>query len=362
MNQKQAALKAMSEWLADERELGRKPAQIACAGEFDRHGLHYYIFQYKKFLPDSWMLGVCGGYEGDSLENCGHVFSRMEPYDPKTAEEKAAEMVDMIREYWMQQAGQADGRGTDEPQSAGPFAGFVLLDSAEWDPHQILADLREDWGVQVASQERGKSGGDSLVWEVDGCMMAASLMPSPVPNREAEEAAQGNYLWPQAEETAASHKAHLVLAVLGKDQPALLVGQLFVMLCCACLKLKNARGLYVNGTVYQPGFYLESAAMMKEGNLPLFNMVNFGLYRSEKGISGYTYGMTAYGKDEIEVLDSTHTPEEVRNFLFDVSYFILAQNAVLRDGETIGFTKEQKFSITRSEGVSLDGETLKIQF
>ena len=35
---------------------------------------------------------------------------------------------------------------------------------------------------------------------------------------------------------------------------------------------------------------------------------------------------------------------------------------VLRDGETLGFTAEQKLPITRSKGVSLDGVTLKIGY
>lgn len=46
--QRQAAMQSMIEWLADERELGKEPSKIEIAGEFDLHGMHYYIFKYKK--------------------------------------------------------------------------------------------------------------------------------------------------------------------------------------------------------------------------------------------------------------------------------------------------------------------------
>lgn len=38
------------------------------------------------------------------------------------------------------------------------------------------------------------------------------------------------------------------------------------------------------------------------------------------------------------------------------------QDVILRDGETIGFTAEQKLPISRSQGVYVGGESLKIEF
>lgn len=103
-NQMESATKAMIAWLADEHELGKAPSMIDCAGEFDLHEYHYYIFKYKKGFLGKWLLGVCGGYEPGDTEHCGHVFSEMEPYDSKTAVEKSIQMVEKIRAYWMQQA------------------------------------------------------------------------------------------------------------------------------------------------------------------------------------------------------------------------------------------------------------------
>ena len=44
----------------------------------------------------------------------------------------------------------------------------------------------------------------------------------------------------------------------------------------------------------------------------------------------------------------------------DVTVYVISEDVVLQDGETIGFTEEQKLSITCSEGVAVDGMSLKI--
>ena len=165
MNQQQnAALESMKEWLAHPDELGKEPAKIELAGEFDLHELHYYIFKYKKSILGKWLLGVCGGYEPGETEHCGHVFSEMEPYEETTAKEKAIAMVEMIRSYWMEQAQKyeagkmandhdsaEDKEGNDS--QAGSFLGFVLLSKPEWNLSQLKTDLKTDWDIDWNADE-----------------------------------------------------------------------------------------------------------------------------------------------------------------------------------------------------------------
>lgn len=99
-----AATQSMLEWLGHSQELGKPPVAMECAGEFDLYEMHYYIFKYKKSMFGKWLIAVCGGYSGDELGHCGHVFSKMENYDPATAKEKSIEMVESIRAYWKRRA------------------------------------------------------------------------------------------------------------------------------------------------------------------------------------------------------------------------------------------------------------------
>ena len=104
IKQHEAAQENMLEWLADPHELGKKPHKIECAGEFELHEMHYYIFKFKPGLLSQWLVGVSGGFEGDDLEPCGHTFSDMKKYNRATAQNDCIEIIERIRAYWMEQA------------------------------------------------------------------------------------------------------------------------------------------------------------------------------------------------------------------------------------------------------------------
>ncbi|ANY73300.1 hypothetical protein BBD41_12310 [Paenibacillus ihbetae] len=370
--QQQAATESMIEWLAHEQELGHKPSRIEIAGEFDLHDMHYYIFKYKKSMLGKWLLGVCGGYESSSdTDHCGHVFSEMQPYNPDTAEQEAIAMVEMIREYWMKQAAAyeqetaEDSTAEQDASGSGIFNGFVLLNSPECDLEQIKANLLHDWNISWSPEEEGESSKEKdgiLVFEAEGCMAAVSFVEAPVPDGEAEYYAQGNYLWPEAAAVTQTHVAQLIVAVFSRTGSPLDSGKMYAKVAASCLKLPNAVGLYSSGTVFQPEIFVDMAELMKQDLFPLLNLVHFGLVGSESGVSGYTYGLRALGKDEIEVLDSQVTAAKLREFLMDISLYVVEQDVTLRAGETIGFSAEHKLPITRSEGVYVHGDTLKIQY
>jgi hypothetical protein len=169
-------------------------------------------------------------------------------------------------------------------------------------------------------------------------------------------------MWPEAVETVKTHKAHLMVAVMGTDAPVKERGLLFAKLMAACCRQETVLGIYTSGTVFQPRFYLDASEMMKDGGLPVLNWIYFGLYQTEGGWNAYTYGMRAFGRDEMEVLDVNANPQDLRDYLLNLVYYVLDGDVVLRDGETLGFTADQKLPITRGQGVSLDGITLKIGY
>ena len=153
-----------------------------------------------------------------------------------------------------------------------------------------------------------------------------------------------------------------MIAVLGKEKGLLERGKLYTKLVAACCRQKNATGVYTSGVVFEPRFYEDFADMMNDGELPIFNWIWFGLYRSKNGVCCYTYGMEVFGKDEMEVLDADAEPAELRDFLSSLVAYVLEYDVTLKDGETIGFSEDDKHAITRGEGVSLPGITLKIAF
>lgn len=135
-----------------------------------------------------------------------------------------------------------------------------------------------------------------------------------------------------------------------------------VKLVCAACRQRGTLGVYANGTVYQPEFYLNAAQPMEDGELPLLDLVWMGLYRREEGLCGYTDGLAAFGKEEIEVLDTQAAPGDLHSFLLDLASYVLEEDVTFHDGETIGFTEGQYLPISRSAGVWHDGMTLKISY
>lgn len=246
-----------------------------------------------------------------------------------------------------------------ESNKSKPFVGFVLLDSAKWNQQKFCNDLKNDWGYSYTIDDEKA---DIVTLELDGMTASVSFMPTPVPDREAEENAKANYIWSKAVEVAKNHKAHLMIAVINYGCTALEAAMFYTKFASVCLKQENATGIYTCGNVFSPHFYCNVADMMKQGELPVPDWVYFGLYRTEKGMCGYTYGLADFGYDEIEVLDTNAKPQELRDFMLDIAYYVISQNIVLKDGETIGFTPEQKLSITKSAGVALNRLTLKIEY
>ena len=261
-----------------------------------------------------------------------------------------------------------DDADEEETDRKGSFAGSVLLSEAEWDKEQLIRDLREEWGIVDEEPDEGdedvENSDDAVVMRVGGMMLIVTLFHGHIPDNEAEINAENNYMWPEAVEVAKAHKAHIMVAVLGEEEKLLERGKLFTKAMAVCCKQKYATGVYTSGVVFEPRFYEGLADMIKEDELPIFNWVWFGLYRSEGGLNGYTYGMDVFGKEEMEVLNTDAEPEELRDFLASLASYVLACDVTLQDGETIGFSADDKHTITRSPGVSLPEEqmTLKISW
>ena len=255
----------------------------------------------------------------------------------------------------------------DKHYETGKFLGFVLLEQEQFNQEQLLADLKEQWDI-VPTQERDEEDdADTLFIRYHDFFIVLGLMRGVVPNNEAEHHARRNYLWPQAESQVQKHQAHLVVSILGNNTDPIECGLLFTKVAATCLRQEGALGLYTNGTVFAPDFYQDLAQVIKGDELPINNWIWFGIwYNSQNNrYNAYTQGLRSFGKLEMEVLDVDADPKELREFLCKIAHYVIAQDVILHDGETIGFSAEDKHTITQSRGSYSDlddQDTLKISF
>lgn len=277
-------------------------------------------------------------------------------------------------EYGLEQTKGSKNENQDhlKKDEMGSFLAFVLLSSKSWDKALFLKQLVDEWGIEENITEKNttevetetKEYEDIVYIDVEELHLAVSFIPAAIPNQEAQHFAKANYMWPNAAEVVQKHQAQILIAVLGDNKFNVEKGILLNKAVMSALAQRNAVAVYSDGAVYEPGFYLESKEILKDYELPILNLVWFGIYQTNEKIGIYTYGMQKFGKEEMEVYVEKETSKlnELRAFVFDMVSYVLIQNITLHDGETIGFSEDQKLPITRSQGIALDGMTIKIKY
>lgn len=253
----------------------------------------------------------------------------------------------------------------------GSFNGFVLLDSEDWDKEKFISDFKRDWGIELSETEgdnngeKESEGAEQLLFAQTGAYtVVVGYIGAPIPDGEAEHWAGANFMWKDAVQVVSGHKAQLIVTIFGGDDDLLEKGTIFVRTVCTALKQDNAIAFYTDGIVYSPQQYLDFSGMMEDDGLPILNWIWYGIYFDEKRAGVYTYGMRRFGKDEMEVIVDRETADlnAVRGFLLNITAYVLTENVTLKDGETIGFSAEQKLKITLSPGIGVHGNTLKIEY
>lgn len=247
------------------------------------------------------------------------------------------------------------------PSVSDKMLGFVLLRHAVWDKAKFFEDMRNEWNIEMSDDNIDDNENEIVYVKAEGFLIVVGLMPTAIPNGEAEYYAKANYMWKEAERVTARHGAHLLVTVMGNGD-MLDRARLYVKVTAALLNQEQALALYSEGAVYQPEMFRECAGVMKDGSVPILNLVWFGLYGDGKKTGVYTYGLRRFGKEEIEVYVPADKADlnYIRNFLVSVAAYVLKENVVLRNGETIGFSADEKLPIKVSPGLAVKGNTVKI--
>ena len=256
-------------------------------------------------------------------------------------------------------------RNKNNNASTSIFVGSVLLAESKWNLENILAGLEKEWDIKLSSQDNNvDESGTTFSKNIRGMSLTISLMETPVEEEEIERFAEANYMWEDAVNVAKEHKAHLAISVSG-GRDSLKAGELFVKVVSVASNSEYAMGVYTDGVVFEPEFYRNFAQDIKDGELPIINWVWFGIYKDDKKVGMYTYGLKKFGKSEIECyVDVENNPDlnDIRDFLITVTEYVLEDNIEFKDGETIGFTDEQELDIYKNEGIALRGNTIKIEY
>jgi hypothetical protein len=224
----------------------------------------------------------------------------------------------------------------------------------------VVNNLKSFWDLEVSEIE---GDNQSAVFKINGEMVALAYMPVQIPWADIEATAQYAYNWQDATQELKDHNGHAIVSLMVGKKTILERYKILSKLLCAVLSTSNALGIYQGNQslLISRSQYLDKTDELKEDQTPVTLWVYLGLRTSDQGNSLYTYGLTEFGKQEIEIINSALSLEELYNLAANIASYVVGSDAILKSGETLGYTEDQKIKITTSKGVFVDGQSLKLQ-
>lgn len=237
----------------------------------------------------------------------------------------------------------------------------MFNDEDSYDLNEIILDLREFWGLEVTEIS---GDNETATFNINGQLVAVAQMGAPIPAEEIEETASYTYLWNNVLEECGNHKTHALVSMLSGEMDNVERHIIFTQLNASILRTSNAIGIYqgMQTLLLPKALYIDFANLLFEDILPIQLWIYIGLVNEENSNSAYTYGLKEFGKTEIEIIESEmRQVSDLYDFIIAIASYIIESDVTLNDGETIGFTADQKIQITESKAKFLDGNSLKLK-
>lgn len=236
-----------------------------------------------------------------------------------------------------------------------------MFGDKDYSLEKVIEDLKAYWGLTI-SEVTGDD--ETAILNINGETVAIGFMPAPIPQPELESMFSYSYLWKNAENEVKEHKYHAIVSILGSTTIVVERYKILTRLIASIFRTTpSAIGLYQGDqTLLLPKpLYLDFADFLLEDDLPIPLWIYLGVVNEEKSSNIYTFGLKEFNKKEIEIINSSMKGSELYDFMLPVLSYILGSDVTLQNGETIGFTAEQKIKIKESKGVYLEGNTLKFE-
>lgn len=251
----------------------------------------------------------------------------------------------------------------NNPNESKVVTGSVLLDQkTPLDAKVLLAALKTDWKIRTDSANTGEK---TIVFSAPGATIMIAYLDYPVAPAEIKAAAQISWLWTKAAAEASRHQAQAVISVIASNGKMLEAYKLFTKVAACVLEQRSASGVYMNNQylLVPKGFYTAAAHnLLSNQTLPVYCWVYFGIQQEKGKSGGYTYGLHEFGAKEMEIANSTHQLQDVQAALYDAALYVIQNNAIITNGQTIPVQGEQKITVRLSKAVYLEGDTWKLEF
>ncbi len=252
------------------------------------------------------------------------------------------------------------------PETSEEFAGFILTSSPEWDMEQFVKDCEVEWGLIIPLDDDDPKKDTLLIKFLEEMQVVVDVAADPYSSEAIENRSMANYTWPEGSELVMARKNEVFLGVLNQQTDPIERGLLLTKLMTSALKQEGAFGVYTNGMAISKDYYLHYANSIKKNELPIYNWIWPHFHRDDERSGFCTFGLDKFGKPELEMYVEGHVSDEqyneMRNFIMNLCLYIISEDITLNDGETVGFTDEQKCRVSVGKGILLNDDTVQIEY
>lgn len=226
--------------------------------------------------------------------------------------------------------------------------------------NKVVEYLKSNWNISISDVDGDH---DLVTFLVKGETVVLATMPSPIPLVEIKEVARYAYNWMTAEKDLENHNAHVLVTITSSKNTALERFKILTKILASIVATTNCIGVYqgTQSLLIPREQYLQGAEALNSNQIPLDLWIYIGLGRSENGNNVYTHGLAAFDKLDMEIINTKLDLEELHNLVWNISAYVINQDITFKNGETLGYTAEQKIKISKSAGHFVEGQTLKLE-
>lgn len=248
-----------------------------------------------------------------------------------------------------------------EDKPGGVLLAMVMFNNGEtFELEKVIGYLKSHWSIEVT---KVSGSNETVNFAVQGEVVALLSMQFQIPWADVQKTAQYAYNWTTAAEDLKHHNAHVIVTVMSNTKSQIERYGIWTKVISSILATSNGLGVYQGSQslLISKEQYLDSAEVLKSGLIPVDLWVYIGLRKGDIGNNAYTYGLTAFGKLEMEFINANLELGDMYSFLINICAYVIKSNVNFKSGETLGFTMEQKIKITKSPGLFVEGQSLKLE-
>lgn len=243
--------------------------------------------------------------------------------------------------------GEAKVPGVEKDELA---VSVLILKNADYPLKSLVRHLDKDpiFGRKVSLT---KADSNIYTGEFSPGVLSLAVMPGPYPWSDLEGPCETSWTWPDGTSSMVCKEgqAFLLVTLVGDDLARIPRRQYVTQLTAKATQSDVVLGVYwpTATMVHHPKLFRDLAKACTEPDMPPLHLwVDYRIYPNKDGTCGmFTTGMRALGLMELEVSSAEMTPEELREWAMNITFYQLEEGPVMKDGQTIGMTEKASYRI-----------------